>query len=322
MRLNFLFNQFFFVFVISSLLILFSSSTSFAYIGPGAGFAVVTSFILVITSFFLTIAGILFWPIRFLIRKFKHRHLKKISSYSIKKKKVIVLGFDGMEISLLNKFMKEGHLPNLEKLASSGTLSSLETTFPPESPVAWSSFLCGCNPGRHNIFDFLTRDPKSYLPNLSMAEVKQPKLNLPFGKFKIPLVPTPIVGHRKTKPFWTILGDRGINCTALRVPSTFPADKFSGLSLSAMGTPDLLGTQGTSSFYSSNKDKQDLEGIVAVKIEGNYIRTYLKGPMNNLLKKPKVSRIPFTIRLDSDKKRVFLKIQSHEEIKLGLKEFS
>ncbi|MBZ5543803.1 MAG: alkaline phosphatase family protein [Acidobacteriia bacterium] len=74
---------------------------------------------------------------------------------------VVVLGFDGADPDLLAKWAKEGHLPNLQRLAESGTFRPLGTTNPPESPVAWASFATGLNPGGTGIFDFLKRDPQT-----------------------------------------------------------------------------------------------------------------------------------------------------------------
>src|SRR5262245_12225041 len=68
-------------------------------------------------------------------------------------RKVFVIGFDGMDPTLSRKYMDEGKLPNLKKLADAGTFKKLETTQPSESPVAWSSFATGVNPGKHNIYD-------------------------------------------------------------------------------------------------------------------------------------------------------------------------
>src|SRR5262245_41492769 len=68
-------------------------------------------------------------------------------------RKVFVIGFDGMDPTLSKKYMDEGKLPNLKKLADAGTFRKLETTQPSESPVAWSSFATGVNPGKHNIYD-------------------------------------------------------------------------------------------------------------------------------------------------------------------------
>src|SRR6266487_1414355 len=56
---------------------------------------------------------------------------------------------------------------------------------------------------------------------------------------------------RKSKPTWTILGEHEIWSTVLRVPITFPPEKFHGAQLSAMCTPDLLGSQGTFFLYTT-----------------------------------------------------------------------
>ena len=80
-------------------------------------------------------------------------------------KRAIILGFDGMDPELTERFIAEGKLPNLAKLRDQGTFAKLQTTFPPISPVAWSTFMTGVNPGKHNIYDFLARDLSNYLPS-------------------------------------------------------------------------------------------------------------------------------------------------------------
>ena len=84
---------------------------------------------------------------------------------------MVVLGLDGQDPELTDQFMKEGLLPNFRKLQEQGTYIRLETTLPAESPVAWSSFQTGCNPGRHRIFDFLEPNRKTYLPELTSARI-------------------------------------------------------------------------------------------------------------------------------------------------------
>src|SRR5258707_10376683 len=81
------------------------------------------------------------------------------------KQRVFVIGFDGMDPTLARKWMDEGKLPNLKKLAEAGTFSVLGSTLPSESPTAWSSFATGVNPGKHNIYDFLIRDFQTYVPD-------------------------------------------------------------------------------------------------------------------------------------------------------------
>ncbi|MDX9776865.1 MAG: alkaline phosphatase family protein, partial [Petrimonas sp.] len=70
-----------------------------------------------------------------------------------KTKKAIILGFDGMDPAITRALMKQGRLPNLTRLAERGMFSVLETSTPPQSPVAWSNFISGGNPGAHGIFD-------------------------------------------------------------------------------------------------------------------------------------------------------------------------
>src|SRR6187549_3499543 len=78
--------------------------------------------------------------------------------------KVIVLGFDGVDAGWTEKWMNEGRLPNLAKLRAQGTFRPLLPTVPDQTPVSWSTFSTGIDPGRTGIFDFLRRDPKTYLP--------------------------------------------------------------------------------------------------------------------------------------------------------------
>src|SRR5436190_23219571 len=72
--------------------------------------------------------------------------------------RLVILGFDGMDPTLLNRWLAAGQLPNIAKLAAHGGTYPLETTQSPESPTAWASFATGVNPGKHNTYDFLARD--------------------------------------------------------------------------------------------------------------------------------------------------------------------
>src|SRR6266516_6392014 len=78
--------------------------------------------------------------------------------------KVIVLGFDGVDARYTEQWMNEGRLPNLARLRAAGTFRPLRPTLPAQTPVSWSTFSTGIDPGRTGIFDFLRRDPKTYLP--------------------------------------------------------------------------------------------------------------------------------------------------------------
>ena len=93
------------------------------------------------------------------------------------KGRVVVLGFDGADHRLVERFMAEGKLPNLKELAGKGSFSPLRPTIPAQTPVSWSTFSTGLSPGRTQIFDFLKRDPKTYRPEFAVAtEGKKPFL--------------------------------------------------------------------------------------------------------------------------------------------------
>jgi predicted AlkP superfamily phosphohydrolase/phosphomutase len=85
-------------------------------------------------------------------------------------KKLIILGFDGADAKLTQQWMDEGKLPNLARLRGQGTFTPLRPTIPSQTPVSWSTFSTGLNPGRHGVFDFLKRNPKTYVPTFAAGE--------------------------------------------------------------------------------------------------------------------------------------------------------
>ena len=263
---------------LAALLLLAAPAAAFAYIGPGAGFAFVSSFLVLFAAIGLSILTLLTFPIRWLWRLVFRRNPYR----NARTKRVVVLGLDGLDPVLTEKFMAAGMLPNLSRLAGEGVFRPLRTTFPSISPVAWSSFSTGSNPARHNIFDFLSRDPKTYLPDLSSARIGTSKRTLRLGPIAIPLGLKPsIEGFRRSKSFWAALGERGILSQVIRVPITFPPEKFKGMLLSAMCVPDLQGTQGTFTLFTTDSDRvAGATGgtFVLARRDGDLIESELSGP--------------------------------------------
>src|SRR5438552_10527450 len=136
--------------VVIGLVLLFPTRSE-AYAGPGAGFAVLSSFWTLFIAFLYSLYAVFTWPFRHLVRLVRRR--KKYGKQQIKR--AVIVGFDGMDRELAERFINEGKLPNLAKLRERGTFKKLRTTFPAISPVAWSTFMTGVNPGKHNIYDFL-----------------------------------------------------------------------------------------------------------------------------------------------------------------------
>lgn len=94
--------------------------------------------------------------------------------------RVVILGFDGADAGLVSQYLAEGRLPNLARLQKQGVYSPLRSTNPPQTPVSWSTFATGLNPGRTEIFDFLRRTEGTYFPDFAM--IKKTRKPLLFGK--------------------------------------------------------------------------------------------------------------------------------------------
>ena len=233
-------------------------------------------------------------------------------------RRVIVLGFDGLDYNLTRDLMARGRLPNFSRVAARGAFGPLGTSIPPQSPVAWSSFITGLDPGGHGIFDFVHRDPKTMEPFLSTTRTEPPKHFIPLGKWQFPLSGGRVELLRKGEPFWQAIEQRGIETTIVRMPANFPPSGSATRELSGMGTPDLLGTYGTFSFYTS--DPFATGGSVGggtvypVEVVDGAVRATLEGPDNPLLKQPEKVTAGFVAHLDPS--RTFAKIVVGNEERL------
>lgn len=211
-------------------------------------------------------------------------------------KKVIAIGLDGLEPTIAESMIAAGELPNLAKIRKQGGYSRLQTTYPAQTPVAWSTFATGTNPGGHGIFDFLRRDPQTYLPALSMNRYEQ----------KNRFLPPQVANLRRGTPFWELLSDAGIPSTVLRCPVTYPPDKIKGKMLGGVGIPDLRGGLGTSTFFceAEGVEENDSEKVVKIARSGSTVKTSLIGPRNP--KSREDALFDITLHLESSAKRATL----------------
>lgn len=185
-------------------------------------------------------------------------------------RKVIVIGLDGLEPKVIDALIARGEMPAIRSLSDGGPVRRIETTFPAQTPVAWSTFSTGVNPGGHGIYDFIHRDPKTYLPRLSLNTYEQPSIFLP----------PRAVNLRKGVPVWKRLGDHGVPSVVLRCPATYPAEDLRGRMLSGMGVPDILGGLGTGTYYTTDRGAQTAESEALVLLDRGRdpIDTELLGP--------------------------------------------
>ncbi len=183
---------------------------------------------------------------------------------------MIVLGLDGFDPVITERLMASGRLRALASLRANGTYSRLATTTPAQTPVAWSTFATGQNPGQHGIYDFLRRDPATYHPDLALCRFER----------RSALLPPQAVNLRSGIPIWEHLSNAGIPSTVLRHPCTFPPAPFNGRLLAGMGVPDLRGGLGTAAFFTTDRgaSTRDGEDLVFLEGRGPGYRANLRGP--------------------------------------------
>jgi len=234
-------------------------------------------------------------------------------------RKVIVLGFDGMDYELTQRLMAEGRLPNFSRLAKEGGFGPLETAVPPQSPVAWSNFVTGMDSGGHAIFDFVHRDPETMLPYLSTSEAEDIERSLDFGKYTFPVAGGQMQSLRKGTPFWQVMEDHGVETTIVRIPANFPPSGTATRELSGMGTPDLLGTSGTFSFFTSELfafQGDDISGgeVYEVYPYEGMVEASLYGPDNPYLVKKTKVEAPFKVYIDPDDRVAMIEVGDQEVV--------
>jgi predicted AlkP superfamily phosphohydrolase/phosphomutase len=254
-------------------------ASSLAYIGPGAGFAAAGSVFILLSTFLLALGIVLIWPLKAAVRLVRTRGRKKAQV-----KRFVVLGLDGFDPELARRFMAEGRMPHLKALSERGCFHPLATACPSISPVSWSSYATGVDASRHNIYDFLTRDPCSYMPTLSSSQTLALPRTLNLGFARISLGKRAVLRFlQKSQPFWKLLGGSGVWSSIIRVPITFPPQKFkNGTLLSGMCVPDLQGTQGSFSFYSTKPrpgDKHIGGQQYQIRVKDGRVESKLTGPV-------------------------------------------
>ncbi|MBI4364404.1 MAG: alkaline phosphatase family protein [Candidatus Latescibacteria bacterium] len=206
----------------------------------------------------------------------------------------IIVGFDGMDPAVTERLIATGKLPHLSWMKEHGAMRVLKTTNPAQSPVAWSAFSTGSNPGKTRIYDFLRRNPATYYPDFSTVTVRR-------GKFAFGFIPTAaptVTNNRRGTTFWQIASGRGVRTAVLEAPINFPPEKLqNGVLLSGLGVPDIRGTMGTFSYFATDATgagDTEMGGKVArltVDSSGR-ARSVVHGPRNPFARRDAEGRIP------------------------------
>ncbi len=202
-------------------------------------------------------------------------------------RQMVVLGFDGLDPALVERWVAEGRLPNMAKLIQQGGFYRLETSHSPESPTAWASFATGVNAGKHNIYDFLVRDLATYLPDTSMVRREPPRFLFNY----LPVARPKISSTRGGTSFWVTAGQAGIRSSVLTVPVTYPPEDVPGGELlSGLPLPDIRGTMGTFYYFATDLSRYEegnteMGGILKrLVMEQDVAQTQLVGPPNPIVR--------------------------------------
>lgn len=128
-------------------------------------------------------------------------------------KRVLLIGLDGATFDVLGPLMDQGIMPHLKALIAGGVWGELESTRPPITPAAWTTFMTGKGPGKHGIIDFLRYDVEAN--------------RLVFNNNQ----------RISQKTIWSILSDKDYRVGSINVPMTFPPEEVNGFMISGFDTP-------------------------------------------------------------------------------------
>lgn len=221
--------------------------------------------------------------------------------------RIVILGFDGVEPGIIDAMLQMNKLPNMAALQARGGYQRLLSSNPPQSPTAWSSFATCTRPGNHGIYDFLRRNPETYLPGLGFGAMKGPQLAADGQLVR----PAEYVSYRKGDTFWSFADRNGVRCRLLKVPYAYPPEPLvHGTMLCGLDVPDIRGTQST--FFALSEDMDEEKPVgggvrLPLKFDGNTAIVQIPG-----LRHPSDKQfvlVPVKITADRERKSIAFEVQ-------------
>ncbi len=227
-------------------------------------------------------------------------------------KRVVVLGIDGLDPDILQEAMRRypDRMTNFRALAkASDGIQPLGTSTPPQSPVAWSTFITGVNPGSHGVYDFIHRDPATYseLPG-TQKPVHSDDFGLP-GSWKFPLTDASD-SNRSGRAFWTVLGEQQVPASVWRMPINFPVEKGLGYSFPGMLTPAIDSAYGQPTLFTTNPPLDRLADpkVQRIQVRNGRVRTNLTGPANPFKDGEPPARVDLDFFVDEESDSVAIEL--------------
>jgi len=209
--------------------------------------------------------------------------------------KTLILGFDSFDPAVFEDLIGQNHLPNLEKFTQHGGYSKLEVCSPPQTEVSWTSIATGADPGGHGIFDFVHRDPASYIPYVSILPMRKGAAGEQF------------IPPYTSKTFFEEAADLGYPATALWWPAMFPARPALPVNtLPGLGTPDIRGQLGVGTLLTTEDEALKKTTVLRLNAEGkNRFSASLPGPQTTGRDGARTIHLPLSLEvLDSASARL------------------
>jgi predicted AlkP superfamily phosphohydrolase/phosphomutase len=215
--------------------------------------------------------------------------------------KTLILGFDSFDPDVFEDMAGKNQLPNLEKFNQHGGYSKLEVCSPPQTEVSWTSIATGMDPGGHGIFDFVHRDPTTYIPYVSILPTRKGAA----GEHFVP--------PYTATTFFEAAADMGYPATALWWPAMFPARPALPVNtLPGLGTPDIRGQLGVGTLLTSEDEKLKKTTVVKMEKTGkDGFTASLPGPQTQGREGPRTISLPIKLEV-VDQKSAKLTIDNHQ----------
>jgi len=232
--------------------------------------------------------------------------------------RMVVLGIDGLDPEILAETIEKhpARMRNFAQIAREQGIHSLGTSTPPQSPVAWSNFITGRDPGGHGIFDFLHRDPVTRTP-IGSTTVQEHGKTIPlWSDWKLE-IPGDLNSNRSGDAFWTILERNGVHADIWRMPANFPVVPSKGWSFSGMMTPALDSAYGQCTLYTTDPSIDAVSGearVFGVTEFDGVIDTKIPGPPNSLKQGDPATSAPLRITLDRESNAAILDVNEREHV--------
>lgn len=93
------------------------------------------------------------------------------------RKRVVVVGLDGMAWHVLDRLFEYNAMPYLKRASNSSMKGVLGSTIPPLTGPAWTSIASGVNPGKHGIYSFLTHRGDYASRLVTSWDVRYPRIH-------------------------------------------------------------------------------------------------------------------------------------------------